>query len=54
MTQQDPKWVPPVVNDSNANRVRSGVTGVGLRGMLFGALAIVIIAYVIIYFAHVL
>jgi len=54
MSQQDPRWDPPTVNDSNESRVRSGVTGMGLSAMLFGALAIVVVAYIVIYFSHVL
>ena len=40
----------PVVTEANKNRVRAGVTGHNVRYVLFAGCALVIIAYVIIYF----
>ena len=39
----------PVVNRRNEERVRSDVTGHNVRYMLFGSLALVIIAFIIIW-----
>ena len=52
MSQNDPKWVPPVVDEGNQTRVRAGVTGQGVRAVLFTSLGIVIVAFAILYAWH--
>lgn len=36
----------PVVTEANKTRIRAGVTGQGVRAVLFSSLAIVIVAFI--------
>jgi len=40
----------PVVTEANKNRVRAGVTGHNVRYVLLAGCALVVVAYIIIYF----
>ena len=39
----------PIVTDANQDRVRQGVTGHNVRYVLFGSMALVVIAFAAIY-----
>ena len=48
--RQEDQWTPPVVNEANETRIRAGVTGHGVRTVLVASVAIVVVAFVILYF----